>query len=193
MKHALASALLLTLSLGCNRDRVETANPDTAGSATMADTSATTTGVTGGTSSTMSPADKEFVAKAAEGGLAEVMMGRTAADKAKAKAVKEFGQRMITDHSKANDELKQLAFTKGLDVPVEAGQENKEAAQHLSQLSGAAFDKAYMAHMVEDHEKDVAEFRKALQNVQDPDLKAWVEKTLPTLEEHLRLAKATRV
>lgn len=178
------AALILLLSLGCNRDRVETATSDTAAAATMADTSATTTGVTGGTSSSMAPADKEFVIKAAERGLAAVVMGQMAVEKASNPAVKAFGQRIVNDHSKANDELKQLAMIKGLAFPAD-----KNAAQHLSQLSGAAFDKAYIAHMVEDHEKDVDEFKKASQNVEDTDLKEWVVKTLPTLEEHLRMAK----
>ncbi len=79
---------------------------------------------------------------------------------------------MVQDHSKPNDELKQ-----------------RNAAEHLSTLSGAAFDKAYMSHMVEDHEKDVKEFDKASTSAEDSDLRSWAAKTLPTLQEHLRIAK----
>ena len=109
--------------------------------------------------------------------------------KASSADVKAFGQRMVTDHSKANDELSQLATAKGLALPTELGGEHKDALDHLSSLSGAEFDKAYMKHMVEDHVKDVAEFEKASTTAMDSDVKGWAGKTLPTLQQHLQLAK----
>lgn len=140
--------------------------------------------------SAMSPADKEFVMKAATGGRGEVQMGQEAAQKALSPDVKAFAQRMVTDHSKANDELAQLATLKGLALPTDVSQENKDASQHVATLSGAAFDKAYMAHMVQDHQATVAEFEKQSTGATDPDLKAWAAKTLPTLQDHLRQAQA---
>ena len=157
-----------------------------------ADSSATTTGSTGGTVSNMSTEDKEFVNKAAIGGMAEVQMGNVALQKASNAAVKAFGQRMVTDHSKANDELKSLATTKGLALPTALDDEHQKALDHLNALSGAEFDKAYIDHMVEDHKKDVGEFQKAAQNAQDADLKAWAAKTLPTLQDHLKQAEGTQ-
>lgn len=151
---------------------------------------ATTTASTGGTSSALSPDDKEFVTKAGIGGLAEVQMGNLGLSKASSADVKAFAQRMVTDHSNANAELAQLATAKGVALATELDADHKAAFDHLSSLSGAEFDKAYMKHMVEDHEKDVAEFDKASTTAGDSDLKAWAGKTLPTLKEHLELAKS---
>jgi putative membrane protein len=96
---------------------------------------------------------------------------------------------MQTDHGKANDELKQLATTKGIALPTETDEEHKKVAADLSSKSGKAFDKAYMDAMVKDHDKDVAEFQNMSTNATDPDLKAWVTKTLPTLQDHQKMAK----
>ena len=144
--------------------------------------------MTGATSS-MDPADSDFRTKAAQGGLAEVDMGNMAASKATNADVKAFGNRMGTDHSKANDELKQLAATKGVVQPGDVNDEQKKTMDALSSKSGKDFDKAYMDDMVKDHETDVKEFEKASKNAKDADLKAWATKTLPTLQEHLRMAK----
>jgi putative membrane protein len=153
--------------------------------------SATTTGVAGGTRSEMTNDDKEFVTMAGMGGLAEVQMGNLALQKASSADVKAFAQRMVADHSKANAELAEFATAKGLALATELGGDPRAALEHLTSLSGAAFDKAYMTHMVEDHEKDVAEFDKASTSATDADLKAWAGRTLPTLKEHLEMAKQT--
>jgi len=151
---------------------------------------ATGTGSTGGTMSTLSDADKEFVMKAAQGGMAEVSLGSLAAQQGTNDDVKAFGNRMVSDHGKANDELKALATNKGLALPTEMADEHKKTQDELAKKSGKDFDKAYIDDMVKDHEKDVAEFEKASTSAQDPDLKAWAAKTLPTLQDHLKMAKA---
>ena len=161
---------------------------DTSSSETTS-ASATTTGSTGGTSSNMTAEDKEFVSKAGMGGMAEVQIGNLALQNAASAEVKAFAQRMVNDHSKGNAELQQLATTKGLALPTELSGEPKEMLDHLGSLHGADFDKAYMKDMVEDHEKDVAEFDKASTSATDSDLKAWAGKTLPTLKDHLEHAK----
>jgi len=139
--------------------------------------------------SALSAADKMFITKAAEGGLAEVELGRTATEKASNQKVKDFGQRMVTDHSKANEELKALAQKKGVTLPDSPDAKSKAMATKMSAMSGAAFDRAYMKDMVSDHEKDVAEFQKEANNGADPDVKNWAATTLPTLQEHLKMAK----
>jgi putative membrane protein len=136
-------------------------------------------------------ADRTFVMKAAHGGMAEVEMGKLAADKAASSDVKQFGQRMADDHGKANEELKSWASKKGLTLPTELDAKHKAEQARIAKLSGAAFDRAYMMLMVADHNKDVAEFRRQSKTAKDPDLKAWAGKTLPTLEEHQKLAKET--
>jgi putative membrane protein len=190
MKTTTVAAALLLVLMGCRNGQPETDTTGTAQSPQETGTlTATTTGSTGGTSSALSPDDKEFVSKAGMGGLAEVMMGNLALQKASNADVKAFGQRMVTDHSKANEELQQLATAKGTSLPAELAGEATDAYDHLNSLSGAAFDKAYMTHMVEDHEKDVAEFDKASTSARDADVKAWAGKTLPTLQSHLQQAK----
>ena len=145
----------------------------------------TTTAKTGGVSDTL------FVKHAAKGGLAEVELGQLAADHASSEEVKKFGQRMVTDHGKANDELKSLAQQKNITLPTEIDAADKALHDRLSKLSGAAFDRAYMQHMLADHRKDVNEFKHESTAGKDPDVKAWASKTLPTLEEHLKQAQDT--
>ena len=134
-------------------------------------------------------ADETFVMKVAKGGMAEVELGKLATEKASSDAVKRFGQRMIDDHGKANNELKALAQSKNVTLSMEMGPEEKALRNRLMKLSGPAFDKAYMNAMVNDHVKDVNEFRMESTSGKDPDVKAWAAKTLPTLEEHLKMAR----
>jgi putative membrane protein len=145
-------------------------------------------GTTAAAAGAVAPADKTFVMHAAQGGMAEVEMGRLAASKATDPDVKQFGQRMVDDHSKANDELKSLASQKHLTVPAELDAKMKAEHARLEKLSGAAFDRAYMTAMVMDHNKDVSEFQRASTTAKDADLKAWAAKTLPTLKDHQQSA-----
>ena len=137
----------------------------------------------------MSAGDHKFAEEAASGGAAEVEMGKLASEKASNDKVKQFGQRMVTDHSRAGNELKTLANKKNMTLPDSPDAKSKAMMDKISKLSGAAFDKAYMQDMVKDHQKDVAEFQKESSNGADPDLKNWAATTLPTLQEHLRMAK----
>jgi len=133
--------------------------------------------------------DQAFVTKAAEGGMAEVELGKMAQEKGTSQQVKDFGQRMVTDHSKANDELKSLAQTKNITLPSHVGPHEKATMDRLSKLSGAAFDRAYMQAMLMDHKKDVNEFRHESMAGKDSDVKSFASKTLPTLEDHLKMAQ----
>lgn len=133
--------------------------------------------------------DQTFVTKAARGGLAEVELGNLAKQKASSDQVKQFGDRMVSDHSKANSDLKTLAQNKNITLPTDLSAKDKALRDRLSKLSGDQFDRAYMQAMVKDHTKDVNEFRRESQSAKDPDVKAFAAKTLPTLEEHLQLAQ----
>src|SRR5262249_47750145 len=103
--------------------------------------------------SKMSAADKKFVMEAAQGGMAEVELGNLAVKKTSSTAVKDFGQRMVDDHTKANDALKQVAASEGITLPTGIGKQNQQVYNRLSKLSGTAFDKAYMGVMVKGHEQ----------------------------------------
>jgi putative membrane protein len=131
--------------------------------------------------------DASFIKKAAVGGMAEVELGQLASSKATDDKVKSFAQRMVTDHGKANDELKSLAASKHIDVPSALDSEHQATYARLNKMSGSAFDRAYVSDMLADHKKDVAEFMHQSNAATDPDLKAWVTKTLPTLQEHLKM------
>jgi len=144
-----------------------------------------------GMGKTMPTGARDFVQHAAEGGLAEVALGKIAVAKATDEDVKQFAQRMVDDHSKANSELMSLAQSKNLQVPTDVSAKHKAEAQRLNAMSGPAFDKAYMTSMVSDHDHDVAMFRNYSDRGDDPELKAWAGKTLVTLQDHERLAKTT--
>ena len=135
--------------------------------------------------------DQSFVMKAAKGGMAEVELGKLAQDKGSSEQVKSFGKRMADDHGKANDELQTLAKNKNITLPTELDPKDQALKDRLSKLSGASFDRAYMTAMVTDHRKDVSEFKRESMSAKDPDIKAFASKTLPTLEDHLKLAQDT--
>lgn len=134
---------------------------------------------------------KDFVTHAGQDGMAEVALGKIAVERAQDADVKQFAQKMVDDHSKANQELTSLASSKGIAAPTDVNAEQKADSERLSKLSGAAFDKAYMQHMVGDHDEAVATFKTFSERGDDPELKQWAEKTLTTLQEHERLAKTT--
>jgi putative membrane protein len=139
----------------------------------------------------LSAADQEFMTKAAQGGKMEVQLGQLATQKAANEDVKQFGQRMVDDHSRANEELMRLASQHNVTLPERVSAEGQKSYDHLSKLSGAAFDREYMSHMVKDHTKDVAEFEKASTQAANADLKSFAAGTLPTLREHLKMARET--
>jgi putative membrane protein len=154
-------------------------------------TAAATSNANGAAAGKLAGADKAFVEKAAIGGMAEVQLGNLAQQKAASEEVKKFAARMVQDHSKANDELKQIASTKGVQLPSALDKKHQSEMERLQRMSGADFDKAYMSHMVDDHKHDVAEFKKEANSGRDSDIKGFASKTLPTLEQHLQLAQTT--
>jgi putative membrane protein len=99
--------------------------------------------------------------------------------------VKAFGQHMVTDHSKANEQLKTLATSKGIDIPKELQAEHKAKRDQLAKLSGEEFDRRYMDEMVKGHEATVTKFEHEMRNGSDEDIKQFAKDTLRTLREHL--------
>lgn len=138
---------------------------------------------------TMQQADLQFVREAAGGGMAEVELGRLAAGTATNPNVKKFGQMMVDDHSKANQQLAQLAKQKKLEVPATLPPDAKAAKERLSQLSGMEFDRAFMRQMLNDHQKTIALFQRQAESGEDPELRQLAKQTLPVLQQHLELAQ----
>jgi putative membrane protein len=133
--------------------------------------------------------DQQFLKQAAHAGTAEVKLGAMAKEQAASPEVQQFGQRMITDHTKANEELMALAQAKDISVSAEMDDQHQETAETLSKMQGSQFDREFMRHMVKDHEKAVQLFLAASQESQDTGIKAFAAKTLPTLQAHLQLAR----
>ncbi|HEX2598079.1 MAG TPA: DUF4142 domain-containing protein [Terriglobales bacterium] len=180
-KTMLAGAVIGLMSLGAaaqSSDKAAGSSQDSSKSASSASGS-----------SQLSAADQTFVKKAAQGGMAEVELGKLATQKASSEDVKKFGQRMVDDHTKANDQLKQIAGNKGVTLPTDLDSKDQALKDRLSKLDGEKFDQAYMKNMVRDHTKDVSEFRKESTSGKDSDLKSFASQTLPTLEDHLKEAK----
>jgi putative membrane protein len=131
--------------------------------------------------------DREFFTKAIQDGMAEVKLGELAQDKAQDEEVKSFAQRMVEDHGKANDKLKQAAQSAGVTPPTEVSEKHKATEEKLSGLSGQEFDQEYMKAQVEDHQKAVELFSKQAQGTGETAQLAG--EILPTLEEHLDMAQ----
>lgn len=134
-------------------------------------------------------ADAEFAAEAASAGMMEVELGRLAQTNASNQRVKNFGEMMVKDHSKANDELKQLASAKNIQLPSAPMDDHQKHIDDLRDKTGVEFDKDYMKMMVDDHKEDIKKFQDAATEVNDADLKAFAAKNLPVLQAHLDSAK----
>jgi putative membrane protein len=137
----------------------------------------------------LAPQDLQFAQEAAIGGLKEVTLGELALQQAKNEQVMQFGQRMVQDHGQANEKLMAIAEQKGIQLPQELPQDAQQKYEELQGLSDAEFDQAYMDEMVTDHEKSVQLFEQQAESGGDQDLRAFAEESLPTLQEHLEMAK----
>jgi putative membrane protein len=140
----------------------------------------------------LASADTAFALKAAQGGLAEVRLGKLAAGKAASPDVKAFGQHMVDDHTKANEQLKSVAQEERMTLPADVNHEQQATYDQLSKLSGAEFDRAYVKAMVSDHQEDVKDFTKEVKSGQDAKIKAFASQILPVLEQHLEMIKGIR-
>jgi putative membrane protein len=133
--------------------------------------------------------DKKFVKDAALGGLTEVELGKVATQKASDPKVKEFAQKMVDDHTKANGDLKQAASKSNIQVPDSLDSKHQSRIDKLSKLSGQDFDKAYVKDQLKDHQTDVREFSQEAQGGSDPNVKTFASSTLPVLQHHLEMVK----
>lgn len=186
-EQAMIVAVTCSLTLALSAV-AQTAGTGTAGSPESA--SANTTRGDSANAGLLSPADRQFVEKAALAGTAEVELGKLAQQKATSIPVRVFGERMVEDHSEANDELKLIASDKGTQVPAELDPKHKATMQRLQKLSSREFDREYMKQMVIDHQQTVSDFKKQATSGKDADLKGFAASRLPKLEEHLKTARS---
>lgn len=182
MKTALilaASALLFT---GCTPQSADTG-------ATGAGSTAETAQEESAKPKKLADEDLTFMKEAARGGLAEVRMGQIGLSNGESQPVKDFSQRLVDDHTKANQELEKLAIKKGITLPDSVSEQHKSMLQHLESLKGREFDAAFQQHAVQDHQKDIEKFKTASAKAKDPEIRSFAEKTLPVLQRHLEAAQ----
>ncbi|ALD22020.1 DUF4142 domain-containing protein [Hymenobacter sp. DG25A] len=181
----LCTSLLLAGS-GCNsrQDAVETAQEVNEAKNDSATASAGTSKM-----EEKKDYDSEFMTKAASGGMMEVELGKAVAAKATTPEAKQFANMMVTDHTKANTELKALAAKKNITLPAAMGEDQQDVYKDVTEKTGINMDKEYLREMVQDHEKDVKEFIEASEKAMDPDIKAFAKKTTPVLQHHLEQAQ----
>ncbi|MES2279645.1 MAG: DUF4142 domain-containing protein [Bacteroidota bacterium] len=176
----LAAGLMIQ---SCGGAKTSTETADSANTAKVdsnkMDSAATTPAITVGKE------DAEFAVKAADGGMAEVAIAKLAQTKATSAKVKEFADMMVADHGKANEELMALAKSKNITLPATVSADKQKEMDDLGKKTGADFDKAYVDAMVDGHKKTVDLFTDESKNAKDADLKAFVDKTLPTIKMHL--------
>lgn len=133
--------------------------------------------------------DATFAVDIADAGMLEVELGRLAEKNAAAASVKKFGQEMVTDHSKANDELMALAKTKGISLPAALSDKCQKKYNELAAKTGKDFDKAYMDAQVDGHKDVVDLLQKEAEKGEDADVRTWAQGKLPVVQHHLDMAK----
>ncbi|MDB6138164.1 MAG: outer membrane protein-like protein [Verrucomicrobiaceae bacterium] len=143
------------------------------------------------TKSSLNATDEKFVKEASMDGKAEVRLGQLGAGKADDKAVKAVAEMMIKDHTMANGELEALAKSKGVELSAANDPKSDKMIASLEKDSGKDFDKAFLKQLEKDHKKDISSFESESKDAKDGELKAWVDKTLPTLKGHLDHVKTT--
>jgi putative membrane protein len=136
--------------------------------------------------------DASFAVEAADGGMLEVQAGQLALTKSSSAVIKETAQKMIDDHTMANDELKALAATKNITLPGALSEKNQKKYNDLNEKSGADFDEAYAEMLVSEHKEAIDDFKEAADDAKDADLKAWAAGKVSALEHHLEMAKAAK-
>ena len=137
----------------------------------------------------MQQPDRDFLIKAVEANIGEVKLGKLAEKKADDKKVKQFARRMVQDHKKAEKQLKQAMTDKKSVLPTHVDQAAASLYDKLDQESGAQFDRDYMQAMVDDHQRDTSQFQDEMQNGKVDSLRNYAKETLPTLQQHLKMAK----
>jgi putative membrane protein len=145
----------------------------------------------GASSSSLPRGDAHFLQKAAEHGFEELQLAQLARQKAMRDEVRQFADRMVADHTKANEELQALAMSNGVKLPNGPDKKHSKEMRKLEKLSGGDFDRAYMKRMVKDHHDDVEHFEHAAKTRSPNATSEFAARQLPILTQHLEMARAT--
>ena len=136
-----------------------------------------------------SATDTAWAQRVAQSSAAEIRLAELARLRTSNQAVRDLAQKLSDDHGKASDELKQIASRKGIPLPAATDAKSEALYDRLSKMNGVEFDQAYASAMYDEHRTDIADFQKQADSGGDPDLKSFAIKTLPILQEHLRIAE----
>ncbi len=160
------------------------------GSTTTSPTVQPGTGTRNTPKSNLARADRKFIEEAASSGMMELQAAQLAATKATDPAVKSFASTLADHHNTANKELMQLAASLGVEVPAAPERSARNELEKLGKRTGAEFDREFVREVgIKEHERDIKRFQKASKDVKEPQLKAWIDKTLPELQQHLAAAQ----
>lgn len=190
----IASAALVFAACNGGSSNTETTTSDSA-KMMSSDTTSNMSASSDTTSHMAAMADddtKKFAMAAATGGMMEVQLGNVAMKNSATQSVKDFGKMMVDDHTKINDQLKDLASKKMIDLPSTVTSDQQKEIDNLSKKTGADFDKAYVKMMIDDHKKDIADFKKNGDKLTDSDFKTFIMNALPTLQKHLDAIQAIK-
>ena len=147
-------------------------------------------GYIGAAQDTAKTGDRDFVKMAAENSLTEIKLGQLAQDHSASETIKKYGQRVMADHTKMNKELMPIAKSLNMTLPDKLAKKHQDWFDKLSKLKGADFDRAYVKDMVAEHQDEIKKFEMEAKNSKNTEVKAWAEKWLPNIREHLKLAQA---
>ena len=190
-KHFLFLTILavVLISWSCNDNRHgESASGDTAASNLNPppDSMNAPTNMNPPVSTTpLSKDDSMFVMEAAAGGMMEVEAGRIAQQNAVNQRVKDFGAMMVADHGKAGQDLANIASSHGISLPASLPADKQKHIDEMQKMTGKSFDQHYVSMMVNDHQKDLAKFKKAASGAGSDDLKTWALNVVPVVQKHL--------
>src|SRR3954453_14030235 len=185
---AILAGVALIAGAGCSRNNESSSTAPGTADRTAADrnTAADRSGAM------LSSTDKDFAMKAAQGGMAEVALGNLAQQQGSSSKVKDFGKKLANDHSKANDELTQIASREGITLPTSMDSKHQETVDRFAKVSGAKFDREFLKDAVNDHKEDIAEFQKEASQGTDPGLKDFASSHVSVLQDHLDTAMAAQ-
>ncbi len=198
MKRLLVISSLILLVAGCAQRYGGTSTGGTTAAGTQQGAATGTAGTTQPAGQQPAPPalaaqDASFIRDAAQANQAAIQLGRLAEQQGTSPAVKQMGQSMVKDHTQLNSQLQQIAASKGITLPASPSTDQQNTINQLSGLSGQQFDQAFQKQVIQDHQQELAKFQAEASQGQDPDLKAFAQKAVPGLQQHLNMAQSMQV
>jgi putative membrane protein len=190
--------LALALAVGCSQNRASNKNAaggsDTTGTAADNNTATAdnTNAATGGTSAKLSDSEKQLLQQVSDANKAEIEMGQLAQNNASSAKVKDFGQKLVDDHTQNQQQLQQIAQQKGVDLKSEEKPDEQASKNKFEGMKGAQFDKAFLAHERDDHAKLLQQLKQEQDQIQDPEVKSFISQTITAVQQHLDAAQGSK-